>query len=88
MVSPAGRTIVNIGLSRRTPKVVGKAGSGGQSGTERGMAGGATSLALGAVTPRSDPPTTPVAADGLQLPASAMPAAYFGGGETVTSIAE
>jgi peptidoglycan/xylan/chitin deacetylase (PgdA/CDA1 family) len=44
-------------------------------------------LALGAVTQWSDPPTTPVAAGKPQLPAPAMPA-YFGGGETVTSIAE
>jgi peptidoglycan/xylan/chitin deacetylase (PgdA/CDA1 family) len=47
----------------------------------------ATSLALGAVTQWSDPPTTPATADPPQLPAPAMPV-YFGGGETVTSIAE
>jgi hypothetical protein len=47
----------------------------------------ATYLALGAITQWNDPPAVPVAAGRPQLPAPAIPP-YFGGGETVTSIAE
>jgi hypothetical protein len=47
----------------------------------------ATYLALNAVTQWTDPPTTPVTSHQSELPAPAIPD-YFGGGETVTSIAE
>jgi Polysaccharide deacetylase len=47
----------------------------------------ATYLALDAVTQWADPPARPLAADEPELPAPAIPD-YFGGDETVTSIAE
>ena len=47
----------------------------------------ATYLALNAVTQWADAPARPLTADEPELPAPAIPD-YFGGDETVTSIAE